>query len=120
MDVRLGMKFSEMDLNKRPILIAQVYEKDGVITHAAYLEAEAMVCLLGESPLPFMEWDEAAQKLRLLCEMYRIRSVRAYIPPACLESLRPKKLAPIERILRHFGFVRETKFVAFSKWVGKE
>ena len=46
MQARLGQTFELPDLSKRPILVSLVYEKDGVITHAAALEAEAELMVL--------------------------------------------------------------------------
>ena len=118
LDKRLGLEAATPpELSERPVLIGLVYEKDGVITNGAYLEAEAAICLFGETALALEEWDKAAEKLRDICQLYRIRSVRAFIPQQVLST--SGKLSPIERILKHFGFVRETAFIPFSCWLGK-
>lgn len=118
METRLGRTLDMPDLGKRPMLIGMVYDNDGVVTHAVALEAEAEVMALGETPLASKEWDYAATVLTQVCCAYRIRIVRSFIPSECL-GVSPK-LSPIERMLKHFGFVREdhSKMVQFSKWLG--
>ena len=67
-------------------------------------------------------WDKAAKAMRTVCEGYRIRSGHAFIPNAALIRSRPKKPTAIERILKHFGFVREdqSEVTPYSKWIGKD
>jgi len=102
--VRMPMHLPKLD--ERPILLALVYETDGVITNLAVLEAEAEIMLLGEQALAFAEWDEAATILTQVCCAYRLRMVRAFVPALSLGG-KTRRGSAIERILHYFGFVRE-------------
>ena len=120
MQARLGQTFELPDLSKRPILVSLVYEKDGVITHAAALEAEAELMVLGNGPLPTNDFKEADRVLTGVCSAYRIRMVRALVPNSALQSKRQNKLAPVARILKRFGFRRESPdaITSFTRWMG--
>ena len=111
MQARLGQTFELPDLSKRPILVSLVYEKDGVITHAAALEAEAELMVLGNGPLPTNDFKEADRVLT---------GVRAFVPNSALQSKRQNKLAPVARILKRFGFRRESPdaITSFTRWMG--
>jgi hypothetical protein len=118
MEARTIEKLDLPQMDERPVVIALVYEKQGTITHAVFLEAEAEVCALGESALPAKEWDAAGETLLEVCRVYQLRAVRAFVPQEALTEKRGK-ISPVERILKHFGFEREDsrRMTQFFRWV---
>lgn len=126
---RVGENFELPALDERPVLIGLVREDAGTITHAIFLEAQAELCAIGESAIPQNEWNDAERQLVEVCKLYDLHFVRAFIPAAALDvkepkrrlirrlverlfnylrlKRRPKRQSPIERLLHHFGFVRE-------------
>lgn len=104
---RVGEKFELPTLNERPVLITLVHEVAGVITHAVFLEAQAEICAMGDDSLSRRDWKDAALKLAELCKVYDLKFVRAFVPNVAIERKKPEKPAAIERLLYHFGFVRE-------------
>lgn len=109
---RVGEKFELPTLDERPVLITLVYEveADGngkKITHAVFLEAQAELCAMGDDSLSKQDWKDAALKLAELCKVYDLKFVRAFVPNVAIERKKAEKPAAIERLLQHFGFVRE-------------
>jgi hypothetical protein len=109
---RVGEKFELPALDERPVLISLVHEKAGAITHAIFLEAQAELCAMGDSALGKEDWKDAALQLAELCKVYDLHFVRAFVPTVAVEPPHRKpdakrRRAPIERLLHHFGFVRE-------------
>lgn len=107
LNARLGIEVDIPQLDERPVLISLVYEQKGVITNFVFLEAEAEIQAGGECSLPREEWDKAAKILQEVLDAYRLRIVRACVPQKALERKQSGKPSAIERILKHFGFVRE-------------
>lgn len=104
---RVGEKFELPTLLERPVLITLVYEAAGKITHAVFLEAQAELCAMGDDSLSRRDWKDAALQLAELCKVYDLKFVRAFVPNVAIERKKSEKPAAIERLLHHFGFVRE-------------
>ena len=119
MEARLGRQFDVPELSERPILCSLVYEQNGCVTNAAFLEVECEVQALGDAPLPRKEWDKAGKMLSEACSLYDIRLVRAFVPNQALTPGRKGKLSPVEKILHYFSFSREdvSQFVPFVRWM---
>lgn len=115
---RWNITFDVPNLNERPILKAMVYEQDGVITHAAVLEAEAEIMTVGKEGLPLGEWDEVATEFTQVCCAYRLRLARAFVPLDVTGTSRGV-VRSIVGALKRFHFKREKKsqVAVFTRWI---
>lgn len=116
---RLGTQMDMPDPMDRPVLVTLVHEKNGVLTNAIILEAAAEVMAFGGVAIPRGEWAEGAKMLKEVCDAYKLRIARAYVPVEALQAKKPKRLTPVGRILQYLGFQREdvSKLIPFSKWL---
>lgn len=115
---RLNIVFDLPKLNQRPILKSKVYEKDGVITHVAVLEAAAEVMAIGGDVLPAEEWDEVATEFTQVCCAYRLRLARAFVPMEA-GGTNPGVMRGLLKALKRFHFRREKKsqVSVFTRWI---
>lgn len=124
MQERLGFPVEVPQLDTEPVLLSLVYEEVGVISHVAFVEAEAELQTLGDCPLPTEEWKGAEVLLDEVCRRFKLRVVRAFVPEMALAVLdkHPQKKSPVERMLNRFGFVREdhTQLTAFTRVQGRK
>jgi len=120
MCLKCGVIFDLPDLDKEPILIAQVGRVNGVVKFCTYLEAEVEVCVAGSSPLSAKQLAPAAKRMTDVAASYNLRIARAFVPESMLKPTKKMRWSAIERTLLRLGFRRENgAMVQFYKWLSK-
>jgi hypothetical protein len=119
MEEKVGTKLDLPDLLSEPVLVALVGETDGVVTHGLFAEAEIEVCAIGSNPLPPSQMRDAEAYILSVCDRFKIRMVRAFVPTSLVPNENSRKPGALERILKNMGFTRESESLVtqFYRWV---
>lgn len=122
MQRRVGRDLDLPHPGQRPVLICQVGETNGVITHAIFGEAQMEICAMGETPLVPEQLAPVVRRFHQVAQFYHIRLARAFVPKQLLDTPDGKAM-PIRRILEsdtvNFTEDKGTKgvLVPFFYWI---
>lgn len=116
---RVGRTLECSELLEEPIIAAVVGRVDGVLKHVLFLEAEAELQSGAANVLAPKELEEPLAMLTAAAQHYRIRIVRAFVPPAMVDGRLGERMKPLERILRRIGFDKEepSLITQFYMWI---
>lgn len=118
MEAKIGRKLDLPDLDKQPVLVCQVGETNGVVTHGVFAEAEVEVCAIGINPLSAKEMKPAIKRLTEVAQGYNLHIARCYVPVQLLEPNKRGRKSAISRMLGKIGFTEETgELKQFFKWL---